>query len=208
MIYILAEGHGEIKAATKLVSRICKNLGYDDMIFADAIRCKNLHREDDLLKSIKSIQYRKDAEGLLIIKDEDDKCPKIEAPKIASVIRNQTMPFPISYHLMYREFETLFCAYLDNFKGKEIKHTTIGTIKFKDDVSAPENPETKRDAKGMISKAMQGGRIYKPSVDQLTLTQAMDINILRSLNVPCFGTLERCLTHLKINKGKFSVYPN
>ncbi len=207
MIYILAEGHGEVDAATKLVSKICHNLGYHNVQIAKAIRTKNLHKEVDLLNSIRAIQYKPDVEGLLIIKDEDDKCPKIEAPKIATVIRGHPVNFPVSYHLMYREFETLFCAYLNEFSGREIQHMVKGKIKFKENIKAPLNPEIKRDAKGLITQSLEGNRVYKPALDQLTLTQAMDINTLRNLNLPCYGTLERCISHLVNNKNQFLVYP-
>ena len=50
MIYILAEGHGEVNAASKLISKICYNLGYFDTHIATAIRTKNLHKEIELLK--------------------------------------------------------------------------------------------------------------------------------------------------------------
>jgi len=207
MIYILVEGHGEVEAASKLVSKICFNLEYSKVHIAKAIRTANLHKPDSLIRSIKTFQYKPNVDGLLIIKDEDDKCPKVEAPKIATVLKGNPMPFPISYHLMYREFETLFCAYLNEFKGKTITHLITGEIKFKDDIVAPQNPEAKRDAKKLITESFQGGRVYKPTVDQLTLTQALDISVLRSLNLPCYGTLERCIIHLVENKGKFSVYP-
>jgi hypothetical protein len=207
MIYILVEGHGEIESVPKLAYKVCKDIGFNNIHFSKARRCTNVHRAETLVKEIKKIQRESNIEGLLIVRDEEDWCPKTHAPKMASVIRANTMPFPIAYHLMYREFETLFCAYLNEFSGKCIPRNTKGELIFKSDITAPENPESKRDAKGFLSDALISNSGYKPSIDQLALTQALDVKILRNLNVPCFGTFERCIKHLIENKGKFSVYP-
>lgn len=207
MIYILAEGHGEVEATSKLANKICQNLGFSNVYFAKAIRTTKIHKHENLQKSISSMLYKPDVEGLLIIKDEEDRCPKEVAPATAEFIRSTPMPFPISFHLMYREFETLFCAYMNEFRGKTIRHLVTGEICFRKDIAAPADPESRRDAKGFITECLTGNRVYKPTVDQLTLTQSLDIEVLRTLNLPCFGTLERCIRHLIENKGSFSVYP-
>jgi hypothetical protein len=208
MIYILAEGHGEIEALPKLAYKICHNIGLHGLWFSKARRCVGIHKRETLKKEIRKMQYAQNISGLLIVKDSDDACPKELAPNMATIIQTNPVDFPIAYCLMYREFETIFYAYLDHFSGMHIGRSNLpGTIVFKDDIVAPDNPEDKRDAKGALSDAIVNRAGYKPSTDQLALTEALDIEKLRQLEVPCFGTFERCILHLANNTGQFSVYP-
>ena len=208
MIYILAEGHGEVEAAGKLIHKIWNNLGLPSVPIGIAKKWPNLHLERGIQKGIEFIRSKKDIDGLIILRDDEDNCPAKLAPKIGEFIRRMNAPFPISYIIMYREFETLFVAYLTHFRGKTIKHNIgKGFITFNNDIYIPENPESIRDAKGEISNALTGSFRYKPTTDQLTLTQALDIDLLRATNLPCFGSLERGILHIANNVNKGSVYP-
>jgi hypothetical protein len=63
-------------------------------------------------------------------------------------------------------------------------------------------PEGPRDAKGVMSSLMPAGRAYKPTTDQLALTQMVDFDKLRVSGLPCFGTLERGVRFLLEEKGR------
>jgi hypothetical protein len=127
---------------------------------------------------------------------------------MSKVLLDSALPFPAAYHVMYREFETLFLPCLPVMAGRSLvddrkvqrKGIRAGAV-FQGD------PESKRDAKGIVSDFMQDGRRYKPTLDQLPLTRMIDFQILRDSNLPCFGTLERCLKHLSNNQGSQQVYP-
>lgn len=208
MIYIVVEGHGEVEAATKLVFKLWFDLGLPpNIVISKAIRWVNLHKDEGVRKAVEHIRNKSNVSGLLIIRDSEDDCPATLAPKIAGYIRSLNPPFPVAYHLMYREFETLFVAYLDEFEGKEIDHLVSGKLIFKEEINKPEDPESKRDAKSIIKTALSGSRSYKPTTDQATLVNALDIGILRGKQLPCFGTLERCLKHLSGSQGTGLIYP-
>lgn len=69
------------------------------------------------------------------------------------------------------------------------------------------DPESVRDAKGVVSRFFVPGRSYKPTLDQLPLTRMIDFATLRAANVPSFGTLERALRFLSDHRGRPAVYP-
>lgn len=207
MIYILAEGHGEIEASTKLVYKIWHNLNLPKTHIGKAIRWKNLHQDQGIKKGIEYIRSKKDVSGLLILRDDEDNCPATIAPLKSKFIITLNVNFPISYVIMYREYETLFVAYLKHFMGKSIPHLIRGNIDFSNNIAIPHNPESIRDAKGLISSALSGTTSYKPTTDQLSLTQAIDINLLRQTQLPSFGSLERAILNLSNNQNSFVVYP-
>jgi hypothetical protein len=87
---------------------------------------------------------------------------------------------------MYREFETLFVAYSQHFAGRSISHHVKGTLNFRNNIPTIADPETVRGAKEWISTyCLQDGRVYKPTIDQLSLTQALEIDKLIATNLPC-----------------------
>ena len=52
------------------------------------------------------------------------------------------------------------------------------------------------------------GHSYKPTVDQLNMTQRIDFDFLREANVPCFGSLERGIRFLFEYQNRTGfVYP-
>jgi hypothetical protein len=69
------------------------------------------------------------------------------------------------------------------------------------------DPHRKRDAKGWISANMSAGRSYKPTVDQKPMTQLVDLELVRDVGLPWFGTLERALRFLSENLGSQGAYP-
>ncbi|MBL7690384.1 MAG: DUF4276 family protein [Flavipsychrobacter sp.] len=207
MIYILGEGHGEELAASKLINKMWANLGLPHQPVAKTIRWKNLHTDVGLNKGIEHIRAKGNAQGLIIMRDDEDSCPARLAPEKSRFIDTLNFDFPISYNIMYREFETIFVAYFDHFRGRAIPHSIRGEIKFRENIEKPANPETIRDAKGAVSNAFIGNSSYKPTTDQLSLTQAIDIDLLRGTGLPCFESLERGLLHISENIGRRSVYP-
>jgi len=66
--------------------------------------------------------------------------------------------------------------------------------------------ESIRGVKEWLSKHFAGGKAYKPTLDQLPMTQMIDLPTLRAANVPSFGTFERSLRFLS-TAGPGDVYP-
>ena len=194
--YILVEGHGEVKAAHNLVTRLSAELGLT-LPWTTPRRWNNLHRWKAKSGGVEAgaefVRSKPDAGALLILKDEDDGCPKELAPEVAGLLRVLSMPFPIAYVLLRPEYEVLFlpCLELMNFPVWD------GT-----------SWEERRGIKEWLSGQLPRGRSYKPTIDQLPMTQKIDFSLLRSADVPCFGTLERSLCFLKENiESPGKVYP-
>jgi len=97
--------------------------------------------------------------------------------------------FPVAVVLPYREFETWFLPCVAQLAGRSLPGP--GGI---------ERP-------GLAEGASYTGNFeYKPTLDQLPLTQLLDLATLRAANVPSFGTFERALRFLAVaNPGE--VYP-
>ena len=130
---------------------------------------------------------------LLILRDEDDACPRDLAPVMAQQLRQLNLPFPVAYVLLHPEYEVLFLPCL----------AQMGFPAWDGD-----SWEARRGVKEWLSGKLPRGRSYKPTVDQLPMTQQIDLPLLREANVPCFGTLERAIGFLVAQVGQGGVvYP-
>lgn len=72
--------------------------------------------------------------------------------------------------------------------------------------TCPEDPEGIRDVKGWLSGRFPQGKVYKPTLDQLKLTQWIDFGALRASGARSFRTLENALRFLAA-PGALGVYP-
>ena len=208
--YILVEGHGEVEAAQNLIVRV----SHDHSCFltwSKPLRWKNLQQwapssgKGGVRGAVEFIRSKADVAALLILCDEDDACPKDVAPDIAGKLSVLNLEFPVAYVLLHPEYEVLFLPCLDNMKEK-----------FQDGRSAlmpsacwdGETLESRRGVKEWLSKNFPDGRRYKPSIDQLPMTQKIDLQTLRKADVPCFGSLERAVQRLCSSRGQAGVvYP-
>ncbi len=168
----------------------------------------NLHQRRGIEKGVGTIRAKGDAGALLILRDEDDACPRERGPEMSSWARDLAPPFAVAVVLLHREYEVLFLPCLDRMAGQPIKGTDgqerPGLLP---DTRYDGDWEKKRDVKGWLSAHFPEGRSYKPTLDQLPLTRLIDIPALRAANVPCFGTLERALAFLATSFGAEGVYP-
>ncbi|MBN1199573.1 MAG: hypothetical protein JXA23_09495 [Bacteroidales bacterium] len=208
MIFLFVEGYGDARAASNLVTRLWADLALPFIPIDTGKRLPNLNVNKGIQRAVDLIRTKSNADGLLIIRDDEDHCPAEIVKERTDFIRSLAPPFPVAYLIMYREFETLFLPGLHLFAGMTIMHEQgAGGVRISDDVNFEGNPEEFRDAKGIISRFYPGNKRYKPTLDQLPLTRLLDFNLLRASGLPCFGTLERCLHHLSANQNTGKVYP-
>ena len=197
--YILVEGHGEVKAAQNLVSRLSHELQLY-LPWAPPRRWKNLHQwkskgAGGIRAGSELIRGKTDAGALLILRDEDDACPKDLAPRRAQQLRSLRLPFPTAYVLLHPEYEVLFLPCLDQ----------MGLPSWDRD-----GWEARRGIKEWLTEQLPRGRSYKPSVNQLPMTRKIDFATVRTANVPSFGSLERALKFIQAHLHKDrvgAVYP-
>ena len=86
--YLAVEGHGDGQAALNLVHRLAWELGLAGLRWADPIRGRNLHQERGVQKAGELVRHKSDAAGLLLLRDEDDGCPRDLAPVAAGWLQN------------------------------------------------------------------------------------------------------------------------
>ena len=121
--YTLVEGHGEVDAVPVLLSRLGHHLGVH-IPWAAALRWKNLHLWEParggrggLLQGLEFLRYRRDVGGVLVLRDEDDECPRRVAPGISTLIGNLDLPFRTAVTLLHPEYEVLFLPCMHRMQG-------------------------------------------------------------------------------------------
>jgi hypothetical protein len=208
--YIVVEGHGEVEAARNLVTRLWQDLGLPFVTWADPIRGIALHTAKGIAKACVAVRAKKDADRLLILRDEDDLCPKVTGPAAAKLALSQNLSFPTAVVLFHREFETLFLPCLHLMAGRPLRDPmNIERPGLNLGVTYQGDYESTRGVKEWLSRQMPPGRSYKPTLDQLAMTRMIDFAVLRQSGLPCFGTLERSLRFLADQvRGEATVYPS
>ena len=91
--YILVEGHGEVAAVGNLVNRLWPAEGAP-LAWSSPVRWKNLHREEGVRRGAEYVRRKPDAGALLVLRDEDDHCPRERGPVMAQWLRSLKLPFP------------------------------------------------------------------------------------------------------------------
>jgi hypothetical protein len=203
--YILVEGHGEVGAVDNLISRLSEDLGLR-RVWAPASRWPNLSQLHEIQRGCNVIRTKGNAEALLILRDEDDKCPKELAPSLAEAVRKLSLPFPTAIVLFHPEYEVLFLPCIDRMAGKALGTGAAARPGLRPGTRWEGPWESRRGIKEWLSDHFSPNRIYKPTLDQLPLTRLIDFSILRQADLPCFGTLERALSFLAEGSAG-EVYP-
>jgi len=103
-VHVLVEGHGEVQAVGNLLSRLSEGLGLQ-LIWRSPRRWKNLHRESGLERAAEYVRWRSgvSSDGLLVLRDEDDACPRERGPEMAGWLRRLDLPIPAAVVLLHPE---------------------------------------------------------------------------------------------------------
>lgn len=201
--YLLVEGHGEVQAAGNLIQRLSADLGVA-FPWTKPIRWKNLHQREGFLRGANFVRSKPDVGALLVLRDEDDACPRERGPEMAGWLRALALPFPSAVVLLHPEYEVLFLPCLQRMSGERLDGRSgleLGTV------WDGESWEAKRGVKEWLTKHFPPNRSYKPTLDQLPMTRMIDFDLLRDAEVPCFQTLERALAFLDRSLDTSEVYP-
>ena len=205
--YLVVEGHGETTAALNLVVRLWNDLGLPPVHWADPpTRGLKLHLREGVTQACNLVRAKGDAEVLLILRDEDDGCPKSVGPTMSSWISQLNLNFPVALVLAHREYEVFFLPCLPTMAGRPVRDdrgvvrtTVVENAEFRGD------PQSVRGVKELMRSFLTRG--YKPTLDQLPLTRMIDFDVLRASRLPCFGTLENALRFLARTRGHAGTYP-
>ena len=203
LAYVLVEGQGEVQAVGNLLARLCAATGAA-LKWSRPVRWPNLHLERGLRTGAEFIRAKPDVRALLVLRDEDDACPKHRGPEMAAWLRRLGLPFPSAVVLLHPEYEVVFLPCLDLMAGKPLDgRPGLATGTEWNGASW----EAKRGVKEWLSHRFPRNRRYKPTLDQLPMTRMLDLDRVRNADVPCFGTLERALRFLGRSGNAGRVYP-
>ena len=205
---IVVEGHGEDGAAPNLVTRLWMDLGLPHAVWSPrSIRWPKLYSAPGVAELCRMLRAKSDCDRVLVLRDDEDGCPKDSGPLLAAWLRAAALPFPMAAVLTYREYETMFLASLASLAGKPLVDPNgVKRAGIAEGATYEGDPEGKRNAKGVVSSFMPADRTYKPTTDQLALTRYLDFALLRASGLACFGTLERALQFLAVARPG-EVYP-
>lgn len=206
--HVIVEGHGEQDAVLNLLTRLWIDLGLEPMAWAEPIRGKNLVQRSGVEKICELVRRKRDIDLLILLRDDEDGCPKTDGPVIARWLRELALPFPSAVVLAYREFESLFLPCVDQMAGRPLSgQANTKRPGLRSDASFTGDFEAKRGVKEWLSTQMPKGVSYKPAVDQLPLMRLVDFSRVRTSGLPWFGTLERALRFVDAHRGRGAVYP-
>jgi hypothetical protein len=207
-LYVVVEGHGEVRAALNLITRLWRDLALPEIACADPpIRGIALHTKAGMLKACEILRSKRDCGRALILRDEDDGCPAERGPEAARWIGEAGLLFPVALVLAHREFEAWFLPCVHLMAGRRLIDPNGGSrAGIREGSKFSGNPEQLRGVKEWLSGQFADGKSYKPTLDQLALTRLLSFDVLRSSQMPSFGTLERSLRFLATAIGH-AVYP-
>ena len=203
-IYTLVEGEGDARAVPTLLARLGQYLGVH-VAWSAPRRWKNIHMWEPgpggrggLLRGLEFMRSKREVGGVLVLRDEDDRCPRQIAPGISTRIDSLNRPFRTAVTLLHPEYEVLFlpCMHRMQSHGFPPDAQWDGATW-----------EARRDVKGWLSSQLPKGRSYKPTTDQKPMTRSIDFAELDAARVACFGSLVRAVRFLEGGGPGGRVYP-
>ncbi len=208
-VFVLVEGHGEVDAVSNLLARLVADLGLA-LALAKPIRAPGMTKDETLKRYAELVRAKPNVDGLVVLRDDEDGCPKTDGPRLADLLRSLNLPFPCAVVLAYREYESLFLPCVQQIAGKALTGVHGMTRPgLRADARFDGDYEAKRGVKEWLSSQMAEGKAYKPTMDQLPMTRMVDFAVVRASGLPWFGSLERALKYLADVQGKAGVaYPS
>ena len=169
----IVEGDGEVPALPKLLHRIAAELGVPSLLTPSPMRFPRtkITIVGGIERAVAAGALRVAREGgVLVLLDADDDCPAEYGPVLLARAQAARPDKRVSVVLANREFEAWFLAAAPSLAGQ---------FGFPADFPRPENAETPRDCKGLLTKARPKGQPYKETVDQAALASAFDLKMAR-----------------------------
>jgi hypothetical protein len=169
-IYPIVEGHGEVEAAPVLLRRLlaeaqCHTIGVGRPIRRTQ---SQLRSKEGIQAGVKLALLQPECAAVVILFDGEDDCPRELATSVRTWALEAACGRPCDVVIAYREYETWFLAALESLRG---------SYGIRDDANAPDNPESRRDAKGALEEFMPADRAYSETGDQPAMSEAFDMRL-------------------------------
>ena len=192
----IVEGEGEVTAVPILLRRMAPEIDPTRAIaVAKPIRRPrgSLLKENELERYVDLATRTHGGYGaVLVLLDADDDCAATLGPELLARAQGSRPDSRISVVLAVKEFECWFLAAAESIAGRR---------GLPEDLTAPPDPESVRDAKGWLKHRRTDGLAYGPTVDQPALTDAFDMAAARAGAAP-FDKLWREVEGLLTRSGE------
>jgi hypothetical protein len=185
VIVPVVEGQSEEHAMGVLMRRVLHELGVFDLGVARPFRVKRQRvvRDGELERSIvQAERSRPGASAVFVILDADEDCPADLSSHLLERARVQT-DLPVCVVFPKIEIEAWILGAVDSLRG-------VRGIRI--DADPPPDPEAVRDAKGAITRLMEGARGYVATDDLPALMGAVDLGLAEARS-PSFAKFRRDL---------------
>lgn len=167
-IVTIVEGDGEVKALPILLRRVAEARGIYDLDVPAPIRVRRdqfIRRDEEFKRKIQLAAAKAKDAKVIILLDADDDCPVELATDIAERAQLVAPGLKLSVVVARREYEAWLLAGADSLAGKR---------GLREDMEAPAEPDSIRNAKGWLSERIRTGRYHEVS-DQPALTAVIDL---------------------------------
>ncbi len=168
-ISCIVEGHGESEALPILLRRLRDLIAPELLLEVRKpmrVPRANLAKEGDLKRYVELAAAQTDDDGgVLVLLDADNDLPCELGPRLLGFAQQVRPDRRIRVVAAEREFEAWFLAAAESLRGRR---------GLPADLTAPEDPEAIRDAKGWLTQRL-AGRSYRETIDQPALTAVFDI---------------------------------
>lgn len=167
-IVTIVEGDGEVKALPILLRRVAEARGIYDLDVPAPIRVRRdqfIRRDEEFKRKIQLAAAKAKDAKVIILLDADDDCPVELAADIAERAQSVAPGLWLSVVVARREYEAWFLAGAASLAGKR---------GLREDMEAPAEPDSIRNAKGWLSERIRTGRYHEVS-DQPALTAVIDL---------------------------------
>lgn len=189
-IVAIVEGHGEVLAAPILIQRIAAAAVPDTELSVPTpirVNRNRLLNEGILERYVNLAAQQSGRDGrILIMLDADDDCPRNLASAILRRAADARSDRRIGVVLASREYEAWFLAAADSLAGRRDLNANA---------TAPDNPESIRNAKGWLANRMPSGRAYQETRDQPAFSNLFDLDQARR-RAPSFDKMWRTVADL------------
>ncbi|MHA1652978.1 MAG: DUF4276 family protein [Candidatus Thorarchaeota archaeon] len=150
---------------------------------------------------------KREAQGILIVYDADDECPKDEAISLANKISTWSVGAPVAIAIAQREFEAWLIASIDSIAGKHLE----GCNGIRRGVSFGGTPDTIADPKEWLSQHLQQRpgrpfRKYKETKHAREMSKHVDVT-LATKRSRSFRRLVHAVEQVVMNMGHGYVSP-
>ena len=166
----IVEGDGEVEAVPILLRRIAAEVSPEIILHVPRpIRLPRtkIKRDDELKRAVQLAKLGiKGTGGIFILMDADDDCPAKLGPRLKERSLAVAGDVPVGVVIAKAEFEAWFLAAAESIAGKRGLAANL---------TAPQDPESIRAAKGWLDRQMPPNRCYRETLDQPALASLFDM---------------------------------